>query len=196
MSAARGKDAGKVTRRRTAGLMSLIVGIPNFILAVLTTFGGIAVTIALGLVVFGLLTDGGGDDPWRELCIVLMLILFIALLIAAVIFTIISLIFAICVGGQTIGGWYAYKGTHYSRSVALTLIGSIVSLCAGVGLLGFGAFGDITTEGRIGMIVLGMYEIAAFAVTLASFIMIIGTKETFKRPDRKQKKGKKKKKKK
>ncbi|MBN1540144.1 MAG: hypothetical protein JW939_08375 [Candidatus Thermoplasmatota archaeon] len=189
----RGADKGKVKRRRTAGLMSLIVGIPNFILAVLMTFGGIAVTVILGIIVFGLLNDSGGDDPFRELCIVLILIIFIALLIAAVIFTLISLLFALGVGGQTIGGWYAFKGKHYGRSLVLTMIGSLVSLLAGICLLGFGALGEIETWARIVMIALGLYEVGASGVTLASFIMLLGTKETFTKPRKKPKKKKKKK---
>ncbi|MBN1389849.1 MAG: hypothetical protein JXA22_04305 [Candidatus Thermoplasmatota archaeon] len=180
-----------VKKRKRAGIMSLIVGIPNFILAVLMTFGGIALSVILGFIVYGLLNDSGGDDPWKELCIVLILILFIGLLIAAVVFTLISLLFAMGVGGQTIGGWYALKGRHYIRSLVLTMIGSVVSLLAGLCLLGVGVLGDLSTSLRVVTIAFGVYEIASSGVTLTSFIMLLGTKETFSKPKKKKKKDKK-----
>jgi len=184
-------DEGKVKRRKLAGLISLLVGMPNFILAVATTFGGIAVTIILGVVAFGLMNDRGDGGGIESLCIVFVLILVIVGLVLAILFTIISFIFAVGIGGQTIGGWYAIKGKHYGRSVTLILIGSIVSIFAGIGLIGLGALGKMDDWLRIVLILLGGYDVLAFLLTLVSFVMLLGTKETFEKPVKKEKKKKK-----
>jgi hypothetical protein len=185
-------DEGKAKRRKIAGLISFFVGLPNFALAIVTTFGGIIVTIALAVVIIGLVTGDNGDDPLGALCIVFLVIMFVFALIIAIIFTVISFIFALGVGGQTIGGWYAFKGKNYGRSVTLILIGSLVSILAGIGLLGYGALGRMDDWLRVVLILVGGYDVFAFFLTLVCFVMLLGTKETFSTPEKRPKKKKKK----
>lgn len=185
-------DKNKVTIRKTAGIISMIVGIPNFIAAILVTLGGLAATIFLGIMIYQLLTGDSGDDPLGALCVVFILILAIVGFILAIILTILSVIFAFAVGGQTLGGWYAFRGRRYGRAVVLTIIGSIVSLLAGLGMLVAGlSMKDAALGVKIGALVWGGYNIFAFLVTMTSMVLYVKSKETFVKPEKKKKKKKK-----
>jgi len=188
-------DKGKVTLRRIAGIMALIVGIPNFLAGIAMSFGGIAATIALGVMAYQLYTGDSGDDPLKALCVVFLLILVVIGLILAIIFTIIAIIFAIGVAGQTIGGYYGLRGRRYNRALILTLLGSLVSLLAGIGMLVAGlSMKDAEQWVKMLALIWGGYDLFAFFVTTTSFILFIVTKSTFIEPEKKPKKKKKEKK--
>jgi len=190
-------EKNRILMRKIGGIMAMAVGIPNFLTGCLLTLGGIAVTIALGVMVYQLYTGDSGDDPLKTLCIVFLLILAIIGLILAIIFTILSFIFAIGVAGQSLGGYYGFRGLRYNRAIFLTLIGSIVSLIAGIGLFVAGlSMKDPERWVKIGALVWGGYDIFAFFVTMTSMVLFIKTKSTFTEPQKKLKKSKSKKKRK
>ena len=74
-------------RRRIAGIMSMSVGIPNLVLALMVALSGLAATIGLGILAFALYSGDGGDNPLGALCLIMLVFLFIALMILALILT-------------------------------------------------------------------------------------------------------------
>lgn len=185
----------KKPARVTAGVLSIIFGLPNFIVALCLTLAGIGLTILLGFIAYKLYTGDAPDNICGPLIIALLIILVVVLLVAAVILTILSFIFALAVGGQVIGGIYTVRGRRYHRALTLTLIGTVVSLLAGIGLMIYGIGGGNWDWYQIGALIWGIYDILAFLVTLSASIVIIVTRSTFDRAteDKGEKKGKKKK---
>ncbi len=178
-------DEARVKKRKTFGLISMIVGIPNLILAMITAFGGLGLTILMGFLAYAALTEDGGEDTLKALCLVFLVILFVALFILALITTVISILFALAIGGQTIGGYYAIKGINYGRSVVLIFLGSIAALLVGIGFILAGILSDQNTFGRVLIIGMGIFEMLSFSISLVSGIMIMSTRTTFiKKEDR------------
>lgn len=178
-------DETRVKKRKTFGLISMIVGIPNLILAMITAFGGLGLTILMGFLAYAALTEDGGEDTLKALCLVFLVILFVALFILALITTVISILFALAIGGQTIGGYYAIKGINYGRSVVLIFLGSIAALLVGIGFILAGILSDQNTFGRVLIIGMGIFEMLSFSISLVSGIMIMSTRTTFiKKEDR------------
>ncbi|MFO8051815.1 MAG: hypothetical protein R6V01_08990 [Thermoplasmatota archaeon] len=181
--------------RRTAGISSMVVGIPNFVVAAVMCFGGIALTILLGILAYELFTGDSGEGPLGPVCVALVLVIVIVGLIVAVIATVLALIFALAMGGQSLGGYYALKGKNFGRAVTLTFIGTGVSFLFGAGLLLYGVFGDGWGWPRIVALVWGAYDLFASVVSLVAGILMIKAKDTFSKPGKKKgkkKKGKKK----
>ncbi|MFW3145396.1 MAG: hypothetical protein ACMUIE_01120 [Thermoplasmatota archaeon] len=177
--------------RITAGALSILFGLPNFIVALSLTLAGIGLTVLLGYIAYRLYTGDAPDNICGPLIIALLIILVVVLLVAAIILTILSFIFALAVGGQVIGGIYTIRGRRYHRALTLTLIGTVVSLLAGIGLLIYGIGGGNWDWFQIGALIWGIYDILAFFVTLTASILIIVTRSTFDQANGKEK-GKKK----
>ena len=177
--------------RRIAGIASMVVGVPNLIIGIALTLSGIAAVIGLAVIGIGLLFAEPSDDICGPLLVVLLIIIVVIGLILAVIFTIIAAIFAVGVAGQAIGGIHGFRGVRYTRTIILTIIGSIVSLLGGIGILFIGLSLDDPDPGvRIGAILWGAFDIFAFFVTMTSFFIYIKTRETFREPPRKERKRK------
>lgn len=170
-------------RRRTFGLVTIIFGIPNLILALATALSGVGITILLGILVYAALSGDGGDNPLGEACLVLLAVIFIALLIVAIILTAVTIVFAFAVGGQTLGGFFAFKGINYWRSILLIFFGTGAALIAAFTLIFAGVLGDISSELRIVFIAVGSFELLSFMATLISGIMVTTTKSTFIRKE-------------
>ncbi|MEA3558153.1 MAG: hypothetical protein U9R75_02765, partial [Candidatus Thermoplasmatota archaeon] len=171
----------KATIRKIAGIASMVVGLPNFIVSVLLCFGGIAITILLGIIAYELYTGDGGDNPFAVICIVLILVLVVVGLIIAVIATILAFIFALAVGGQSLGGYYALRGKRFGRAVTLTFLGTAVSFLFGIGLVIYGIMGERWDVFQIGALVWGAYNIFASIVSLVAGIIMIYAKDTFRK---------------
>ncbi len=174
---------GLVKRRRTFGLVTIIFGIPNLILALATALSGVGITILLGILTYAALSGDGGDNPLGEVCLVLIAVIFIALLIVAIILTAVTIVFAFAVGGQTLGGFFAFKGINYWRSVLLIFFGTGAALIASAVMILAGILGDISSEVRIIFLVVGSFEVLSFLATLISGIMVTTTKSTFIRKE-------------
>lgn len=175
--------SGKVTMRKAAGIISILAGLPNFIVAVLLCFGGIALTILLGIIAYDLYTgDQGGDNPLKVVCIAVLLVLVLIGIVIAVIATILCFIFAVAVGGQTLGGFYAFRGKKFGRAVTLTFFGTAISFLYGLGLMIFGIMGERWDFYQIIALVWGAYDILASLVTLIAGILMIIAKDTFDVP--------------
>ncbi len=168
-----------VRRRRIAGIMSLSVGIPNLVLALLVSLGGLAATIGLGILVFAFYSGDSGDNPFGALCLVMLVILFIALMLMALVLTIISVIFAIAMGGQTIGGYFAFKGVNFKRTIALIFMGSFAALLMGMVLLIYALSHGLRDIIHLISFGLGIFEMISFVTSLISGILVIGTRSTF-----------------
>jgi len=173
-------------RRKTAGIMSMVVGIPNLVMALAVAFGGIIASVLFGLIIFGGLGNDGGDNPLGSICLVLIIAIFIGLLIVAVILTVISVAFAILVSGQTIGGLYAFKGIHYGRSLALLIIGSIAAVLMGIILMSNSLFSGFGETSYIISFAVGSYEFISGCLSAVSAYLVIGSRKTFRRVSRKK----------
>ncbi len=176
-------EEARIKKRKTFGLISMIVGIPNLILALITAFGGLGLTILMGFLAYAAITEDGGEDTIKALCLVFLVILFIALLILALITTLVSILFALAIGGQTIGGYYAIKGINYGRSVVLIFLGSIAAFLAGIGFFLVGVLSDPNTVGIVLIFGMGIFEILSFSISILCGIMILSTRTTFIRKE-------------
>jgi hypothetical protein len=165
--------------------MSMAVGIPNLLLALLVASGGLIVTVVLGIIVFRIISDGGSDDPMKDLCFVLCLIMLVFALIIAIVLTVISILFAFAVAGQTIGGWNAYKGYNYGSTVVLIFLGTFSAFTAGIILIVYSLASELDGPASFVALFLGLYELLSFGISLASAIMVISTKSTFTEKKRK-----------
>lgn len=188
------EDVDLVKRRKMASVISMSFGIPNLVVAAGVALMGLAATILLGVIVFKLLTTDSSDEPLAGLCIVMLLIIFIALLIVAVLLTFVAVVFAVFMGGQSIGGYYAYKGINYKRSVGLIFGGSVMAFIMAIGMILFAVGTGMKDLPQWIALFFGIFELISFAGSLISGIMLIKTKSTFRtveKKNRKKKKGKK-----
>lgn len=181
------ENEGLVKRRKTAGIISMAFGIPNLVVAAAVAFGGIALTILLGIVIIGMLNAEPSDDPIAPLCMVLLLIIIIVLLFIAVILTIVAVIFALFMGGQSIGGYRAYKGENFGRSVTLIFGGSSAALIMAMVMIIFGLGGQMKQPHHVGAFLFGIFEILSFIGGTVSGIMLFKTRPTFIKVERKRK---------
>ena len=187
-------DEGLVKRRRISGIVLMIVGFPNFLMAMITALGGFALAGILIYIVIEM-RDSGGDGPFQELCIVFIAILIIMIIIALIIGSFIAFFFALGVGGQTIGGYYGYKGVHFWRAAVLAWIGTIFSFLGGIALVLIGISADgASTEVRAALIGLGAYELISSLVAGIAAVLMISAKSTFRTAEKKGKEKKSKKK--
>ncbi len=184
-------DQGLTKRRRISGIILMIVGFPNFLMAMITSLGGFALAILLIYIMLEL-RKSGGDGPLDAICVAFCLIFLIVSVIALIIGSIIAFFFAQGVGGQAIGGYYGYKGTHFCKAAVLSWIGTIFAFLGGIalGLIGLTADGA-STGVRAALIGSGVYELISSLVSGTAAVLMITAKSTFKTVEKKGKKNKK-----
>ncbi|MCK5772321.1 MAG: hypothetical protein KAH57_00895 [Thermoplasmata archaeon] len=172
-------DEGLVKRRRISSMILMIVGIPNFLIAIITSLGGFALA---GLLIYIMIELKGSDggSPLDGLCIAFCLIFLIMAVIALIIVSIIAFFFAHGVGGQAIGGYYGYKGTHFCKASVLSWVGTIFAFLGGIAVILIG----ISMDGapapiRAVLIGLGIYELLSSLISGVATIVMITAKSSF-----------------
>ncbi len=181
-------DEGLVKRRRISGIILMIVGFPNFLMAMMTALGGF---ILAGVLIYAVIKmqESSGDDAIRDLCIIFIAILIIMIIIALIIISIIAFFFALGVGGQTIGGYYGYKGVHFYRAALLAWIGTIFSFLGGIAITLIGISADSASTGvRAALIGFGVYELISSLIAGIAAVLMISAKSTFNTAEKKEKK--------
>jgi hypothetical protein len=177
-----------VRTRRIAGIISMTLGIPNFAIALLTTLMGILTTVALVVLIF---TAAGGsetsENPLAPLCMVMIIVIAIGVLVVAVVLTILAIFVAMIMGGQTIGGYFTYKGVNFWRSISLVISGSLVALFIGIAFMIYTIDSGVDTFGEKMILTIGMFELLSFIGTMVSSILIIRSRSTFKKRPKKNK---------
>ena len=181
---------GKVALRKAAGVASMIVGLPNLIFSVIAIVASIVGIVFAAVMLVALLLKDTGGDACVGLIVALLIILAIAVIIFLVIVLLLAIVLALAVSGQTLGGLMAFRGRRFGGSVALLMIGSVVSSLFGILLTVAGIFGDLSTELRVVMVMFGLYDLFASFVTGASAVIVMTTKATFRKPAKKKKKEK------
>ncbi|MDG6224876.1 MAG: hypothetical protein QCI82_05115 [Candidatus Thermoplasmatota archaeon] len=179
---------GSIGRRKAAGIASMVVGVPNFVSAVLLCFSGVVLAIILIVVAIAMISEDRGANPLKDACALFILIMILIFLVVSIVATLIALVFALAVGGQTLGGWYAYKGRRYTRSLVLTFLGCAAALVMGSAIALIAVFGKgIHLVPRMLLALVALYEFLSFMVSFSAGIVIARAKETFDRDPIKKK---------
>jgi hypothetical protein len=121
----------KVGMRKAAGIMLLVIGIPNTLVGVALFLAGVVGAVILGITIISMLiTDPSSDAPFAELCwifiMILIILAFILLLGAVIVVGFLSLGFI----SQIIAGYFALKGKRFGWTMALSIFGTVTSFLA------------------------------------------------------------------
>lgn len=176
------KQRSDVKARKTASIVSMVVGAPNLIISLLTLIAGLG---GLGFLIFllvaFLLDDQGKDDFMAGLCIVLLIVFVIIAIVILVIALIILVILAFAISSQVIGSILAYKGKRFKLSIGLLAIGAVITFVLGMVLLLGGLISaiDEKTIAFIPLALWGLYNIFSSIVTTICIVVISGKKHTF-----------------
>lgn len=121
----------KASKRKAAGIMLLIIGIPNSFVGLALLIGGIIGVVMIAIVVVSMLfTNPSSDSAFAGLCwifiIILLIILLVLLLVGVIVVAFLSLGFV----AQVIAGYLALKGKRFGWTLALSIFGTIASFLA------------------------------------------------------------------
>jgi len=160
-------------------MVSALVGIPNLIISLLTFVAGVIGLIVVAFMIIALIFEDTGDDALAGFIIILFIILLIIALIGLFIVLIILAVLLLGFSGQVIGGILAYRGRRFGLSIALLVIGTIMTFSFGGITVLTGLFSSAAIWLKALFVLWGIYSIGSAIATGICTARIAGTRSTF-----------------
>lgn len=177
-----GPKAKDDSTRKTASVVTMVLGIPNLILSLLSLLVGVIASAVLIVILVALIVDDQGKgDAWAAFFIILFIILIIFALIALVVIIAILMALAFALSSQVIGGILAFRGRRFALAVSLMVLGAGLTFILGGIMLIFGVIFGINDKilAMLPLLLWGGYNIFSSIVTGICTGVVVSRKRTF-----------------
>jgi hypothetical protein len=174
------RDGALDRRRRTAGIIAIIGGVPNFLASAFLFISGVLGFGFLLYLLIALIFKDTGGDACAGLIVIILIVLVVIGLVVLIILLLLLMVLLIGISGQVIGGILAFKGKRFGLSVTLLVIGSVTSLISGLTMIIAALIvGTDTLPVLIMLALWGIYNIAAAVVSGICAAVILTCKDSF-----------------
>ena len=171
------EPGSKASKRKAAGIMLLIIGIPNSLVGLALLVGGIIGVVMVTIVIVSMMfTNPSSDSAFAGLCWIFIIILFIILLVLILVGIIVVAFLSLGFVAQVIAGYLALKGKRFGWTLALSIFGTITSFltpfCLAITFLS-------THERYPWLFIPGLLEVVFAVVSLVACIMVGLSRKSF-----------------